>query len=83
MAWEILDWYKKAKGLTREIDIEMEAQALSRIGKFYDEVMESPSKAKPNFKEAIHLAQSLPHKNLANEGVYYFWLYRTNTIMCF
>ena len=68
MAWEVLDWYKKAALATREIEVEMEAIALSRIGKLYDEVFTIKSKARENFKRAIELAISMHPRTFNNEG---------------
>jgi hypothetical protein len=39
MIYEIIDWYKQAVLRTREMtEVEVEAIALSRIGKVYDKV---------------------------------------------
>ncbi|XP_065053598.1 uncharacterized protein LOC135682566 [Rhopilema esculentum] len=70
MAWEVLDWYKKAALATREIEVEMEAIALSRIGKLYDEVFAIKSKARENFKRAIELAISMHPRTFNNEDWY-------------
>ena len=53
MAWETLDWYKKAVLKTREVDVEMEAVALSRIGELYDVVFKLKPNAKKYFKTHI------------------------------
>ena len=68
MTWEILDWYKKAVLLTREVDVEMEAIALSRIGELYDKIFKLKSNAARNFKRAIQLALSLYPQAFNNEG---------------
>ena len=72
MAWETLDWYTKAVINTREIDIEMEAIALSRIGKLYDKVFRLKSSAKRNFDKAIQLALSLHPRTFNTEGKFCF-----------
>ena len=59
MGLEVLDWYKKAVLASREIDVEMEAIALTRIGMLYDEVLDTKHYAKHNFKKAIELAPTL------------------------
>lgn len=74
MAWEILDWYKKAVLLTRELEVEMEAIALSRIGRVYDKVLKMKSKAKENFKRSIELALTMLPRTFNNEGECYFLL---------
>ena len=38
MVWEVVDWLRQAVQLTRDRDIEMEALALSSLGKVYDKV---------------------------------------------
>jgi hypothetical protein len=40
MIWEIVDWFRQAAILTRGTDVELEAMALSRLGKVYDKVSE-------------------------------------------
>lgn len=38
MAWEVVDWYRNAALLTRERDLELEAMALSALGRVYAKV---------------------------------------------
>ena len=38
MVWEVVDWLCRAAQLTRDHDLEMEAMALSSLGKVYDKV---------------------------------------------
>ena len=38
MVWEVVDWLSQAVQLTRDHDLEMEAVALSSLGKVYDQV---------------------------------------------
>lgn len=68
MAWDILDWYKKAVLLTRELEVEMEAIALSRIGRFYDVVFKIKSRAREAFTAAISLALSMHPRTFDNDG---------------
>lgn len=72
MAWETVDWYKRAVLKTREVDVEMEAIALSRIGKFYDIVFKLKPNAKYNFNRSIQLAHSLHPRTFDREGIFYF-----------
>ena len=74
MAWDILDWYKKAVLLTHELEVEIEAIAISRIGRLYDKVFKLKSKARENFKAAIALALSMHPRTFNNDGETYFEL---------
>lgn len=38
MVWEVVDWLRQASQLTRGQDLEMEAMALSDLGKVYHKV---------------------------------------------
>lgn len=38
VVWEVVDWLCRAAQLTRDHDLEMEAMALSSLGKVYDKV---------------------------------------------
>ena len=68
MRWETLDWYKGAVLKTREVDVEMEAIALSQIGKFYDVVFKLKPSAKKYFKRSIQLAGSLHPRTFDKES---------------
>ena len=68
MIWEIVDWYKQAIILTREKDVEVEAIALSRLGRLYDRVFKLKYKASENYKRAIQLAFSLHPRSFNKEG---------------
>eukprot|EP01098_Paradermamoeba_levis_P000228 TRINITY_DN10237_c0_g1_i1.p1 TRINITY_DN10237_c0_g1~~TRINITY_DN10237_c0_g1_i1.p1 ORF type:complete len:464 (-),score=131.34 TRINITY_DN10237_c0_g1_i1:5-1396(-) len=63
--WDVVDGYHSAILLTREKDIENEANACSRLGKVYDQVFTHKTKARPYFKRCIELAMSLTPKNFA------------------
>ena len=71
MAWDILDWYKKAVLLTHELEVEIEAIAISRIGRLYDQVFKIKSKARESFKAAIALALSMHPRTFNNDGETY------------
>ena len=81
MAWEILDWYKKAVLLTRELEVEMEAIALSRIGRVYDKVLKMKSKAKENFRRSIGLALTMLPRTFNSEGECYCFLQNFNHLV--
>ncbi len=68
MIWEVLDWYKQAVVLTRECDVEVEAIAISRIGRVYDKVLNMKVRARENFKKAIQLAMSLHPRTFTTDG---------------
>ena len=68
MAWEIIDFYKKATLLTRELEIEIEAIATSRIGRIYDKIFKVKSDARENFKRAIELALTMHPRSFENDG---------------
>ncbi|XP_052057822.1 uncharacterized protein LOC127698399 [Mytilus californianus] len=60
MVYEVIDWHKQAVLQTREItEVEMEAIALSRIGKVYDKVLKLKYKAKEYLLRAMQLANSM------------------------
>ena len=68
VAWDILDWYKKAILLTHELEVEIEAIATSRVGRMYDKVFSIKYKARENFKRAIELALSMHPRSFDNQG---------------
>ncbi|KAJ8305731.1 hypothetical protein KUTeg_016276 [Tegillarca granosa] len=59
MVWDIIDWYRQAIVLTRDLDMEMEAIALSRLGVVYDKVLKLKPKAKECFMASVRLAESM------------------------
>ena len=73
MVWDVVDWYKQAIILTRENDVEMEAIALSRLGRVYDKILKMKSKASECFKRAIQLAMSLHPRTFDSEGKFNFY----------
>ena len=68
MGWEILDWYKKAILLTRELEVETEAIATSRVGRMFANVIKIKSKARECFKVAIELALSMHPRSFDSDG---------------
>ncbi|XP_013385178.1 uncharacterized protein LOC106155077 isoform X2 [Lingula anatina] len=69
MIWEVVDWYRRAVLLTRELEVEMEAIALSRIGKVFDKVLKMKVKAKESYMRCIHLALSMYPRTFSDQGL--------------
>lgn len=71
MVWEVIDWYKQATLRTREItEVELEAIAVSRIGRVYERVLKLKYKAKEYYKLAIQLAHSMHPRTFTTEDWY-------------
>ena len=69
MIYEIIDWYKQAVLRTREMtEVEVEAIALSRIGKVYDKVLKLKYRAKPYLLRSMQLANSMHPRIFHGEG---------------
>lgn len=70
MVYEVIDWHKQAVLRTREItEVEVEAIALSRIGKVYDRVLKLKSKAKEYLMRSMQLANSMHPRTFHGEGI--------------
>ncbi|KAK3102669.1 hypothetical protein FSP39_013052 [Pinctada imbricata] len=59
MIWDIVDWYRSAILLTRDLDMEAEAIAYARLGKLYDQVLKLKVQAKQYYTQALSLAESM------------------------
>ena len=59
LVFEVIDWYKQAVLLAREIEIEQEAIAQSRLGVVYDKVLKLTQRAKDYFKHTLQLVESM------------------------
>ena len=59
LIFEVIDWYKQAVVLAREVEIEQEAIAESRLGVVYDKVLKMTLRAKAYFTHSFELAESL------------------------
>ena len=59
LIFEIIDWYKQAVIQAREVEIEQEAIAESRLGVVYDRVLKVVPRAKAYFIHSLNLAESL------------------------
>ena len=54
MVWKAVDSYMEAIILAREIDMEVEATALSWLGSVYDKILKDKIRAKTYFRRSIH-----------------------------
>ncbi|EDO35263.1 predicted protein [Nematostella vectensis] len=68
LIWDVIDWFKQATIFARELDLEQEAIALSRLGYVYDQIIKQESKAKTYFMRALQLADSLKPRTFATEA---------------
>lgn len=59
LVFEVIDWYKQAVLLAREIEIEQEAIAESRLGVVYDKVLKLTHRAKDYFNHTMQLVESM------------------------
>ncbi|XP_052246457.1 uncharacterized protein LOC127855118 [Dreissena polymorpha] len=71
MVWEVIDWYKQATLRTRDItEVELEAIAVSRIGRVYDRVLKLKQRAKDYYKLAVELAHAMSPRTFVREDWY-------------
>jgi len=70
LVYTVIDKYRHAVVLTREIEIEVEAIALSRLGKLYDQVLKIQHRASTCFKKCIELAHALTPRVMTTEPWY-------------
>lgn len=69
MAYEVIDWFKQAVIRTREVtEVEIEAIALSRLGRLYDQVLKIKYKAKEYLMRSMQLAHSMHPRTFNSEG---------------
>ena len=68
MVWEVVDCYMEAIVLAKEINIEVEAIALSRLGSVYDKILKDKIRAKTYFTRSIQLAMTLHPRTFDSEG---------------
>jgi len=59
LIFEVIDWYKQAVVLAREIELEQEAIAESRLGVVYDKVLKLTHRAKTYFNHTLQLVESM------------------------
>ncbi|KAK3715935.1 hypothetical protein QZH41_005274 [Actinostola sp. cb2023] len=57
--WDVIDWYTRAAILARELDLEQEAIALSRLGFVYNKVLKLKQRSKLYYKKSFELAESM------------------------
>ncbi|XP_061188601.1 uncharacterized protein LOC133196757 [Saccostrea echinata] len=68
MVYEVIDWYKQAVVRTREVtEVEMEAVALSRLGRVYDKILKIKYKAKEYLMRSMQLAHSMHPRTFNSE----------------
>lgn len=70
LLYDVIDWYKNAVILAREVEIEMEAIALSRLGYVYERVLRMKSKSREYYTRSLQLAMSLQPRNFYAESWY-------------
>lgn len=59
LIFEVIDWFKQAVVLARNVEIEQEAIAESRLGYVYDKVLRITLRAKAYYTHCLELAESL------------------------
>ena len=70
LMFEVIDWYKQAVVLAREVELEQEAIAESRLGVVYDKVLKLTLRAKAYFTHSFELAQSLKPRVFTSQDWY-------------
>jgi len=70
LIFEVIDWYKQAVVLAREVEIEQEAIAESRLGVVYDKVLRMTLRAKAYFTHSFELAESLKPRVFTSQDWY-------------
>ena len=70
LVFDIVDWYKQAIVLAREVEIEQEAIAESQLGVLYDKVLKMKWRAKVYFTHSFQLAESLKPRVFTSEAWY-------------
>ena len=70
LVFEVIDWYKQAVVLAREIEIEQEAIAESRLGVVYDKVLKLTHRAKDYFNHTLQLAESMKPRIFTSDDWY-------------
>ncbi|KAH7439817.1 hypothetical protein KP509_04G077700 [Ceratopteris richardii] len=67
---DALDFYRQASLATRELDMESEAVAMSRIGKVYSDVLSLPEKAHKYHYQAVRLALTVMSPSIERSDWY-------------
>ncbi|XP_031557583.1 uncharacterized protein LOC116294175 [Actinia tenebrosa] len=70
LVWDAIDWYKRAAILTRELDLEQEAIALSHLGFVYNKVLKLKYKSKEYYKKCFELAESMKPRTFFTQDWY-------------
>ncbi|KAJ7372330.1 hypothetical protein OS493_019775 [Desmophyllum pertusum] len=70
LVFEVIDWYKQAVVLAREVEIEQEAIAESRLGVVYDKVLKLTQRAKTYFNHTLQLVESMKPRVFTSQDWY-------------
>lgn len=70
LIYTVIDNYRQCMVLTRGIEVEVEAIALSRLGKVYDQVLKMKHRARECFQMCINTAHTLAPRNFAMDPWY-------------
>jgi len=70
LIYTVIDYYRHAMVLTRGVEIELEAMALSKLGKLYDQVLKIKHRASDCFHKCLQLAATLVPRVLTSEAWY-------------
>ena len=77
LLWEAMDWFKRAELLTRELDVEQEARALSYMGKIFFKVLKLRERASESLVRCIQLAMSAHPRTFDSQE----WFQTANTLL--
>ncbi|KAH7439815.1 hypothetical protein KP509_04G077600 [Ceratopteris richardii] len=69
---DAMDFYRQASLATRELDMESEAVAMSRIGKVYSDLLSLPEKAHKYYYQAVRLALTVMSPSIERSDWYIY-----------
>ncbi|KAL8559222.1 hypothetical protein ACOMHN_040346 [Nucella lapillus] len=72
MIWEVVDSFRMAALMTRDRDLEMEAMALSALGRVFDTVLKLKDRAKACLMKVLELANTMVPRDFTGEEWYEF-----------
>ncbi|XP_020917560.1 uncharacterized protein LOC110254854 [Exaiptasia diaphana] len=70
IVWDVIDWYKRAVILARELDLEQEAIALGRLGHVYNKVLKLRQRSKTYYKKSFELVESMKPRTFFTQPWY-------------
>jgi hypothetical protein len=70
LVWDVIDWYKRAAILTRELDLEQEAIAVCHLGFVYKKALKLKYKSKEYYKHCLKLAESMKPRTFFTQDWY-------------